>query len=294
MIGEAELGALEGREFPGGLRRVEPWENRLLTECTGREPLADGLVHPVALFHVPIQGVGTSIADLFAMAAVTAGEQVRPDGYDWVWHPPEREDVDLRFTGRIVTARRHRDVDGIHDHVAFTIEGDGPDGPVATVTNRWRIVRAGAAASRSAPTRATDDRVSTCAEVIPSWTMPWVSPDRMRTMAALLRDPYPIHYDRAAVAAMGRGTKLINQGPLNLSYVVNMLLAWQGDACLRRLTVGFHGPVHEGDEVTARGEVRARSETDGEPRATCAVRLERGGAGVVAGTAEVAVATVPG
>ena len=33
-----------------------------VTECTGGEQLPDGLAHPVALFHMPILGAGTSIA----------------------------------------------------------------------------------------------------------------------------------------------------------------------------------------------------------------------------------------
>mgnify|MGYP001822074637 FL=1 len=50
----------------------------------------------------------------------------------------------------------------------------------------------------------------------------------MRTMAALLRDPNPLHWDRDAVAALplGFGRRTINQGPLGLGYMVNMLHAW--------------------------------------------------------------------
>ena len=31
---------------------------------------------------------------------------------------------------------------------------------------------------------------------IPEWVMPEVSAARMRTMAAILRDPNPVHWDR--------------------------------------------------------------------------------------------------
>ena len=53
---EEEIMKLVGHRFPGGNRVIEHWENWLLTDCTGREQLPDELVHPVALFHVPIQG----------------------------------------------------------------------------------------------------------------------------------------------------------------------------------------------------------------------------------------------
>ena len=40
---------------------------------------------------------------------------------------------------------------------------------------------------------------------IPEWIMPEVSAERMRTMAALLRDPNPLHWDRDAVEALPLG-----------------------------------------------------------------------------------------
>jgi acyl dehydratase len=59
---------------------------------------------------------------------------------------------------------------------------------------------------------------------IPEWVMESVSPERMCTMAAILRDPNPIHWDRNAVDALplGLGKRTINQGPLGLSYMINM------------------------------------------------------------------------
>ena len=70
---------------------------------------------------------------------------------------------------------------------------------------------------------------------IPEWVMASVSPERMRTMAAILRDPNPIHWDRDAVDALplGLGRRTINQGPLGLSYMVNMLQAWAGPGSIR-------------------------------------------------------------
>lgn len=125
--------------------------------------------------------------------------------------------------------------------------------------------------------------------VISPWTMPEVDPARMKTMAAILRDPYPVHWDRTSVDALGYGQRVINQGPLNLSYIVNMLLAWQGPACVRRLTVKFTRPVLDGDSVTAMGDVTEVADVDGERRAVCDIRLERDGEVVVTGTAVVAL-----
>jgi acyl dehydratase len=126
---------------------------------------------------------------------------------------------------------------------------------------------------------------------IPAWTMPSVDPARMRTMAAILRDPYSVHWDRESNAALGLPGRVINQGPLNLGYIVNMLLAWAGPSCVRRLTVSFGRPVLDGDSVTAGGRVTAVADADGERRATFDVWLERAGEHVVTGTAVVAIPT---
>ena len=126
---------------------------------------------------------------------------------------------------------------------------------------------------------------------IPPWTMDSVDPARMRTMAALLRDPYPVHWDRDANAALGLGGRVINQGPLNLGYIVNMLLEWAGPSSVRRLTVSFGAPVLDGERVVAGGRVESVTVTDGERRAECVVWLDRDGVHVVDGTAVVALPT---
>ena len=63
---------------------------------------------------------------------------------------------------------------------------------------------------------------------IPEWVMDSVSPQRMQTMAAILRDPTPLHWDRDAVAALplGLGRRTINQGPLGLGYLVDFMDRW--------------------------------------------------------------------
>ncbi len=127
------------------------------------------------------------------------------------------------------------------------------------------------------------------ADEIPPWVMERVDAARMKTMAAILRDPYSVHWDPAANAALGFPGRVINQGPLNLGYIVNMLLAWAGPSCVRRLTVSFGRPVLDGDRVVARGRVTTIQLEAGEQRATCEVWLERAGETVVSGTAVVAI-----
>lgn len=278
MTSPVDVGALVGHRFPGGERTVEHWENWLLTDCTRRPPMPDGLLHPVVLFHVPIQAVGTSIGELFTLGGSDGSPgSVTLLGYDWEYLAPMREGVRYRADGGVVAAERH---DGFDD-VTFSIELSGAE-PVARVTNRWRFRRGDSAPHGAGP-------VDGHGTPLPVLTVDHVGVDRMKTMAALLRDPYPIHWDPEAVRAAGHGERPVNQGPLNLSYVANLLMAHYGEAALRRLTVSFHGRVFDGDTVAAGGTEDELLVVDGERRARCTVWLDRGDERLVSGTAEVAV-----
>jgi acyl dehydratase len=283
------LAALAGHRFPGGSFRLEHWESWLITDCTGREPLPDGLAHPIVLFHAPLLGARTSIAELFALAGATGlSGSVALLGYDWEYHQPLREGVDYRAEGGIVRAERRVGASGaVDDDLTFSIELTTGGAPAARVTNRWRFRRAAGGPTPApppvpgpggAPALAVSEGVE-----IPPWEMPAVDPARMKTMAAVLRDPYPVHWDRDANAAIGLPGRVVNQGPLNLGYIANMLMAWAGPASVRRLTVSFGRPVLDGDRVVAQGWIR--EVTGGVAR--CDVALLRNDEPVVTGTAEV-------
>jgi acyl dehydratase len=112
-------------------------------------------------------------------------------------------------------------------------------------------------------------------DVIPSWTMTSVSIEKMKTMAAILRDPNPVHWNRKTVAAMGMGERTINQGPLGISYMVNMLQAWAGENCIQHMHVTFPNPlILDEDEIIARGQVKA---VDEDGLIYCETWLERNG-----------------
>jgi acyl dehydratase len=111
-------------------------------------------------------------------------------------------------------------------------------------------------------------------DTIPDWVMPAVRPERMRTMAAILRDPNPVHWDAAVVAKLGFGEHTINQGPLGLSYMINMLHTWAGPDCIRRIVMRFPQVVLDGDRVVARGKVTGVRQEAGRLLADCDIWLE--------------------
>jgi acyl dehydratase len=125
---------------------------------------------------------------------------------------------------------------------------------------------------------------------LPVWELEEVSTERMKVMAAVLRDPNPIHWDREELVARGLPPRLINQGPINLGYVTNMLEAWAGRGSLRRLEARFTSNVLEGDRVRAGGDVTAVREHAGRLLADCEVWLDIDGRGrAVEGVATVEV-----
>ena len=103
-----------------------------------------------------------------------------------------------------------------------------------------------------------------------------VSADRMKTVAALLNDSNPIHFDVESVKALGMGDRVVNQGPNNMAYLVTMLGDWAGGpGKVRGLRVRFLGNVFAGDRLTARATVTGVREEGGERLADLDVRLER-------------------
>lgn len=123
----------------------------------------------------------------------------------------------------------------------------------------------------------------TVGAAIPEWVMESVSPERMRTMAAILRDPNPLHWDREAVASLtlGLGHRTINQGPLGLSYMVNMLHEWTGPGSVRRIVMRFPKVVLDGERVVARGEITALRMDADQQLADCRIWLEHAERGVL-------------
>jgi acyl dehydratase len=113
----------------------------------------------------------------------------------------------------------------------------------------------------------------------------------MKTMAALLGDPNPIHWDTRVVAELGLGERPVNQGPLNMGYLMTMLARWAGgrDRVLD-FRVRFLGNVLAGDRVRAEGTVTGLRVTGAGQVADCEVALKViGGDTALSGTASVLV-----
>lgn len=105
---------------------------------------------------------------------------------------------------------------------------------------------------------------------LPSFVVESVSAEGMRTIAALLQDPTPIHFAPEVVTELGMGDRVINQGPANLGYVLNALLAAAPDRRIEHVRVSFLANVRADDRVVAGGTV---TDADADT-ATCDVWLD--------------------
>jgi acyl dehydratase len=99
-----------------------------------------------------------------------------------------------------------------------------------------------------------------------------VSPAAMHEWAVFLHDPNPIHLDADVVRARGLGDRVINQGPANVAYLINMLHAAFPGATLAAIESRFIDNVYGGERVVAAGEI---AEIDAD-RVTCALTLTAG------------------
>jgi acyl dehydratase len=117
-----------------------------------------------------------------------------------------------------------------------------------------------------------------------------VSPLAMRAWALFLRDPNPIHLDPAVVKAKGLGDRVINQGPANLAYLINMLQRAIPGGSIESLEVRYVDNVFGGDAVEAGGTVKDVSSNGGRQKLLCEVWLRADGRGpVLTGSATVSV-----
>lgn len=119
-----------------------------------------------------------------------------------------------------------------------------------------------------------------------------VSADGMKALAVVLDDPNPIHLDPEAARALGLGDRVVNQGPANFAWVLDMLREAAPDAAIADLRVRLLANVFAEDRVVAAGRVESVEERDGRRHVSCRVWLDvDGGARAVEGTATLILPT---
>jgi acyl dehydratase len=101
-----------------------------------------------------------------------------------------------------------------------------------------------------------------------------ITQEEMTMLAGVLADPNPIHLDPAVVARLGLGSRTINQGPANMGYVMNMLLAAAPGARVSSLRLRFLDNMFQGDTAIAGGTVDRVDTDDSGTTVACSVWLD--------------------
>ena len=123
-------------------------------------------------------------------------------------------------------------------------------------------------------------------DALPPFVVPSASPEAMQHWAIFLADPNPIHLDVEVVKAKGLGDKRINQGPMNVAFMMNMLMAAFPGGRIEAMDSRFLDNVYEGDHLTASGTITAVEAN----HVTCEFTLAVAGRGTVnSGTATILI-----
>jgi len=105
---------------------------------------------------------------------------------------------------------------------------------------------------------------------LPPFVIDSVDTEAMKQWAVFLADPNQIHLDVEVVKAKGLGDRVINQGPINVAYMMNLLLKAFPGGRIGTMDSRFLDNVYGGEKIVAKGHVEA---IEGN-RVTCAVTLE--------------------
>jgi 3-hydroxybutyryl-CoA dehydratase len=123
-------------------------------------------------------------------------------------------------------------------------------------------------------------------DALPPFVIESVSAEAMKQWAVFLADPNPIHLDVEVVKAKGLGDRVINQGPINVAYMMNMLMAAFPGAKIEAMDSRFLDNVYGGDKAVASGTITA---IEGN-RISCEFSLDVEGRGTVnSGTATILI-----
>jgi 3-hydroxybutyryl-CoA dehydratase len=123
-------------------------------------------------------------------------------------------------------------------------------------------------------------------DLLPPFVIKNVSPEAMKQWSVFLADPNPIHLDVEVVKAKGLGDRVINQGPINVAYMMNMLMAAFPGARIDSLDSRFLDNVYARDKAIASGAITA---IEGN-RISCEFKLDIEGRGTVnSGTATIII-----
>ncbi len=89
---------------------------------------------------------------------------------------------------------------------------------------------------------------------INEWTYQ-VRQENLNAWSKILNDPNPIHFDSEAVKEIGLGNKCINQGPANISYIINAITYNFPKSRILSIKNRLNGNVFVDDIISVTGKI---------------------------------------
>lgn len=146
MLNEADLQGLVGYRLPGGVARIQHYEDWLLRDALGAPPPAgDGMAHPTMVFLAAQANIGIELEELFALFGATSADGPMLGEWSVDCAEPLRLLTDYAVSCTVErVVRKEGKRTGVFDLVTVVIELTGPDDRVhATVRPTYVFPRKG-------------------------------------------------------------------------------------------------------------------------------------------------------
>jgi hypothetical protein len=117
-------------------------DERRVLEVIGGGPVSDGSAHPLWAYIAPQRGIGTSVAEICALADFDVNDGPMLGSSHLEYHAPIELDVPYRVTGEVLSIERKQGRIGTFDILEFREElSDQDGGLVAASTSTYILPR---------------------------------------------------------------------------------------------------------------------------------------------------------
>jgi hypothetical protein len=115
----ARFAALPGTVLPEGAFVISPEEDRLVREIVGEASSSTGRAHPLWAFIATQRGIGTSVAELCALADFDVADGPKMAGWNATFTGELLTGYSYRVTGEVTDIVRKRGKSGLFDLMTF-------------------------------------------------------------------------------------------------------------------------------------------------------------------------------
>jgi acyl dehydratase len=133
---------LPGTPLTDGIFEITPEDEERVLQVVGGERLPDGTAHPLWAYIAPQRGIGTSVAEICALADFDVNDGPMLGSSHLQYHGPIKIGVTYRVTGSVLDITRKTGSIGTFDIMSFREDLiDDDDQLVATSTSTYILPR---------------------------------------------------------------------------------------------------------------------------------------------------------